>query len=397
MKGNVAVVVVAFVFGVVRCSVRREAQRRLGEVLLLLPRLMDAVVADLCLGRGVATEWTLRVHLENVVATDVIVGIDAHVGALAISIVLFVFLVRAGCDGWEVTLVAGTHGFGEVAGGAQRCLHNVIGTGHTGRWAIGIEVNIGQTLLGAHAVSGGVNGIDKVGITASQTAQLVVGLGEQLGGIQTGDAAQLVSGLACVLATGDAGNVGSRSLANQMDGLLGYVHLVGQLHQTVANHLADALNIQGSVFLEIIDQIAEGDHNQIARGLIILILVLLATLLLLLLLLAARSLLVVVVLAGIGLQVVALLIGLDQFAVGLVHIVPAGGQTLNENGHLVVTEVRLTLDGLHKVVQVELDFLATFADNVTLDLARFRHILLLEHAVELSQVVCQEVEEVAKD
>lgn len=371
----------------------------LGEVLLLLlllqlvlallpvPGLVDGVVAVLCLGGSVAAEGALGVHLEHVVAADVVVGGDAHVGALAVSIVLLVLLVRAGLNGREVALVAGTDRLGEVAGGAQRSLHNVVGAGNTGRWAIRVEVNIADAFLGAHAVGRGVDGINKVGIAASQAAQFLVGLAVEPGGVQAGDAAQLVSGLASVLATSGAGNVGSRSLANQMDGFLGHVHLVGQLNQTVADDLAEALNIQGCELLEVLDLISQSDDHKVAGCLVILILVLLAALLLLFL--AAALLLVAVVLAGIGLQVVALLVGLDEFAVGLVHVVPAGGQALDEDGHLVVTEVLLALDCLHKVVQVEFDLLAALADNVTLDLAGLWHILLLEDAVELTQVVCK--------
>lgn len=309
----------------------------------LAPRLVDGVVAGLGLGRSTAAEGTLRVYLKHVVSLKVEVGGDAHVGALAIPLVLLVLFVGAGGHRGEVSFVSGADGLGKVASCTHSGLHDVVSSGNSGTRSVGVEINISQALGGAHAVGRSVDGIDKVGVTACQASKLLLRFAVNLGGVQGGDAAQLVSGLARELAASDSGNVGSGAGSDKVDDLLWHVDSVGQFHEAVANDLADPLDVQSYVLLEVLDGIAQLDHDQVSGLGIILVIVLLPALLLLLFGGVGVG-------TRVGLEVVALLVRLDQFAGGLLHLGRALRQTLDEDGHLVVTEVLLPFHSLDEVV-----------------------------------------------
>lgn len=118
----------------------------------LAPRLVDGVVAGLGLGRSTAAKGTLRVDLKHVITLEVEIGGDAHIGALAIPLVLLVLFVGAGSHRGEVSFVSGADGLGEVASCAHSGLHDVVGSGDTGSRSVGVKVNISQALRGAHAV-----------------------------------------------------------------------------------------------------------------------------------------------------------------------------------------------------------------------------------------------------
>lgn len=225
-----------------------------------------------------------------------------------------------------------------------------------------------------------MDGVDKVGVTACQASKLLLRLAVNFGGVQGGDAAQLVSGLARELAASDSSNVSGGAGSDKVDDLLWHVDGVGQFHEAVANDFADPLDVQSCVLLEVLDGIAQLDHDQVSGFGIILVIVLFPALLLLLFGGVGVG-------TRVGLKVVALLVCLDQFACGLLHLGGALRQTLDEDGHLVVTEVLLAFHSLDEVVQVELDLLPILADNVTANLAGFRGVLWLKDSIELGQMV----------
>lgn len=218
-------------------------------VVIDLVLLMVAVVRDLLLGRAALAEGALLVNLEHKVTLEIEVGIDAHVGALAIAIVLLVLLQGLGNNSWEVTLIAGTHRLGKVAGRTHSCLDYVLGTGNTLHNAIRIEVNITATHGCAQSQAGSVDGIDEVGVATRQTNQSTATLGQNLSRVQTGDTAQLVAGVSGELLTSGTSNVSSNTLTNHMDDLLWHT-LVGQLDKCVSDHGTGAGNIEQGITLE---------------------------------------------------------------------------------------------------------------------------------------------------
>lgn len=211
---------------------------------------MDAVVGVLLLGRVALAEGALLVDLEHIVTLEIEVGIDAHVGALAIAIVLLVLLQGLGHDSGEVAFTTGTHRLGEVAGRTHGSLDHVLGTGNTLHDTVRIEINITVTHGCAQSEAGGVDGIDEIGITARQTNKSTATLGQNLGGVQTGDTAQLVAGVGSEVLTSGTSNVSSDTLSNHMDDLIWHT-LVGQLDQCVADHGTGAFNVEHGVTLEV--------------------------------------------------------------------------------------------------------------------------------------------------
>lgn len=219
-------------------------------VVIDLILIVDAVVGDLLLGRVALAEGALLVDLEHIVTLKIEVGVDAHVGALAIAIVLLVLLQGLGHDSGEVALTTGTHRLSEVAGRTHGSLDHVLGTGNTLHNTVGIEVNITAAHGCAQGKAGGVDGIDEVGITARQTNDSTATVGQNLGGVQTGDTAQLVAGMGSEVLTSGTSNVSSDTLSNDMDDLV-WDTLVGQLDQCVADHGTGAFNVEHSVTLEV--------------------------------------------------------------------------------------------------------------------------------------------------
>lgn len=222
----------------------------LGMTHILVLVAVDTVVGGLLVGGGALAEGALGVDLQDVVAAEIEVGLETHVGALTETVLLLVLLQRVGGDGGEVALAAGTDRLGKVAGGTGNGLDHVLGAGNSHRWSIGIEVNITATDGGAHGEGRGVDGINEVGIAAGESDQGLGALGEQLGGVQAGDAAQLVSGLGGELVTGSSGHMGGDTLSDHMDDLLGHT-LVGQFDQSLGDHGTGVGHIQHRVALEV--------------------------------------------------------------------------------------------------------------------------------------------------
>lgn len=212
--------------------------------------VVHAMVGGLLVGRAALTEGALGVDLQDVVTAQIVVDLETHVGALAKAILLLVLLQRVGRNGGEIALATGTHRLGKVTGGTGHSLDHILGAGNTGGRSVGVEVNIAATDGRAHGEGRCVNGINEVSIAAGQTTQDLGTLGQHLGGIQTGDAAQLVSGLGGVLVASSSGHMGADSLADQMDDLLGHT-LVGQIDQGLADHGAGVQNIQHRVAFEV--------------------------------------------------------------------------------------------------------------------------------------------------